>query len=186
MRPESESDDSDRAVSGYRAVLDRHRRHGQTKERQLTEGPRRIRGIGLDFDLRRRAVLPAGRPRTRPRAGDDVLGVEGLPGVVALLVVKRGPNAGSRFQLDQDKAIGRTAPGERHLPRRRHGVPAPRRVPPGAGEGYDGAPTSALNGTYVNRQPVEAAPPSNGDEVQIGKFRLVFLSGDQAQGDTRS
>ena len=35
----------------------------------------------------------------------------------------------------------------------------------------------SLNGTYVNREPVDTASLSNGDEVQIGKFRLVFLTG---------
>ena len=32
----------------------------------------------------------------------------------------------------------------------------------------------SLNGTYVNREPVDTAVLANGDEVQIGKFRLVF------------
>jgi pSer/pThr/pTyr-binding forkhead associated (FHA) protein len=32
----------------------------------------------------------------------------------------------------------------------------------------------SLNGTYVNREAVESAVLLNGDEVQIGKFRLVF------------
>ena len=35
----------------------------------------------------------------------------------------------------------------------------------------------SLNGTYVNREPVDTAVLANGDEVQIGKFRLVFLTG---------
>ena len=35
----------------------------------------------------------------------------------------------------------------------------------------------SLNGTYVNREPVESAVLRNGDDIQIGKFRLVFLSG---------
>ncbi|MUM34533.1 glycogen accumulation regulator GarA, partial [Mycolicibacterium sp. CBMA 361] len=35
----------------------------------------------------------------------------------------------------------------------------------------------SLNGTYVNREPVDSAVLANGDEVQIGKFRLVFLIG---------
>ncbi len=35
----------------------------------------------------------------------------------------------------------------------------------------------SLNGTYVNREPVDSAVLANGDEVQIGKFRLVFLTG---------
>ena len=35
----------------------------------------------------------------------------------------------------------------------------------------------SLNGTYVNREPVDTAVLANGDEVQIGKFRLVFVAG---------
>jgi pSer/pThr/pTyr-binding forkhead associated (FHA) protein len=35
---------------------------------------------------------------------------------------------------------------------------------------------SSLNGTYVNRTPVESVPLANGDEIQMGKFRLVFLT----------
>ena len=36
--------------------------------------------------------------------------------------------------------------------------------------------TASLNGTYVNRKPVESVALANGDEIQIGKFRLVFLA----------
>ena len=41
----------------------------------------------------------------------------------------------------------------------------------------------SLNGTYVNREPVDSAVLANGDEVQIGKFRLVFLAGPRSQGE---
>ena len=35
----------------------------------------------------------------------------------------------------------------------------------------------SLNGTYVNRQRIEdQAPLKNGDELQIGRFKLVFLT----------
>ena len=34
----------------------------------------------------------------------------------------------------------------------------------------------SLNGTYVNREPVDSAVLANGDEIRIGKFRLVFLT----------
>ena len=34
----------------------------------------------------------------------------------------------------------------------------------------------SLNGTDVNREPVASAVLANGDEIQIGKFRLVFLT----------
>jgi len=42
----------------------------------------------------------------------------------------------------------------------------------------------SLNGTYVNREPVDSAVLANGDEVQIGKFRLVFLTGPKADDDS--
>jgi pSer/pThr/pTyr-binding forkhead associated (FHA) protein len=35
----------------------------------------------------------------------------------------------------------------------------------------------SLNGTFVNRHRVESAPLSSGDEIQIGKFKLVFFTG---------
>ncbi|HVL33758.1 MAG TPA: FHA domain-containing protein, partial [Actinomycetota bacterium] len=34
----------------------------------------------------------------------------------------------------------------------------------------------SLNGTYVNRQRVDAAELVSGDEVQIGKFKIVFYT----------
>ncbi|MDT5304161.1 MAG: hypothetical protein QOG79_7782, partial [Mycobacterium sp.] len=34
----------------------------------------------------------------------------------------------------------------------------------------------SLNSTYVNREPVDSAVLVNGDEVQIGKFRLTFVT----------
>ena len=40
----------------------------------------------------------------------------------------------------------------------------------------------SLNGTYLNRERIEDAPLTNGDEVQIGKFRLVFLTGGDRSG----
>jgi pSer/pThr/pTyr-binding forkhead associated (FHA) protein len=34
----------------------------------------------------------------------------------------------------------------------------------------------SLNGTYVNRQRIETHRLSDGDELQIGKYKLAFLS----------
>ena len=34
----------------------------------------------------------------------------------------------------------------------------------------------SLNGTYVNRQRIDSAQLVDGDEIQIGKYRLIFLS----------
>ena len=45
------------------------------------------------------------------------------------------------------------------------------------GDSFTVTDSGSLNGTYVNREPVDSAVLANGDEVQIGKFRLVFLTG---------
>lgn len=106
----------------------------------------------------------------------SLTGVEGLPEGQALLVVKRGPNAGSRFLLDQDSTSAGRHPdsdiflddvtvSRRHAEFRKEG------------QSFTVVDVGSLNGTYVNREPVDSATLSNGDEVQIGKFRLVFLTG---------
>ncbi len=45
------------------------------------------------------------------------------------------------------------------------------------GEGYVVRDVGSLNGTYLNRERIEEAALENGDEVQIGKFKLVFFLG---------
>ncbi|MBM3146617.1 MAG: FHA domain-containing protein, partial [Actinobacteria bacterium] len=35
---------------------------------------------------------------------------------------------------------------------------------------------NSLNGTYVNRQRLERALLTDGDELQIGKYKLTFIS----------
>ncbi|SNR54773.1 FHA domain-containing protein [Haloechinothrix alba] len=108
-------------------------------------------------------------------------GVEALPAGSALLVVKRGPNAGSRFLLDRDTTSAGRHPdsdiflddvtvSRRHAEFRREG-----------GE-FVVIDVGSLNGTYVNREPVDQAVLAGGDEVQIGKFRLVFLTAAAAEG----
>ena len=112
-------------------------------------------------------------------------GLEALSAESALLVVKRGPNAGSRFQLDKEVVSAGRHPqsdiflddvtvSRRHAEFRR------------TGEGYEVSDVGSLNGTYVNREPIESSGLSNGDEVQIGKFRLVFLTGSQSAGEAGS
>jgi pSer/pThr/pTyr-binding forkhead associated (FHA) protein len=114
-------------------------------------------------------------------AGDvgDV-GVESLPVGTALLVVKRGPNAGSRFLLDKDMTTaGRHPESDIFLDdvtvSRRHAEFSR------TGGSFLVRDVGSLNGTYLNRERIDEAPLSNGDEVQIGKFRLVYLtSGGEA------
>jgi pSer/pThr/pTyr-binding forkhead associated (FHA) protein len=43
------------------------------------------------------------------------------------------------------------------------------------GEDFRLRDVGSLNGTYVNRERVDAADLHHGDEVQIGKYRLSFV-----------
>ncbi len=96
----------------------------------------------------------------------------------ALLVVKRGPNAGSRYALDTDVVhVGRHPESEIFL----DDITVSRRHAEFVREGsnFTVRDVGSLNGTYVNRERIENAPLVHGDEVQIGKFKLVFVtSGD--------
>ena len=94
----------------------------------------------------------------------------------ALLVVKRGQNAGSQFLLDKDvTTAGRHPESDIFLDditvSRRH---AEIRRKDGAFFVHD---LGSLNGTYVNRERVESTQLASGDEIQIGKFKLAFFTG---------
>ncbi len=109
---------------------------------------------------------------------DEELGaaLEGLPEGMGMLVVRRGPNAGSRYMLDTElTTLGRHPDSEIFLDditvSRRHAVV--RRVD----DGYDLSDVGSLNGTYVNHERVETAPLHSLDEVQVGRFVLTFLVG---------
>ncbi|MEA2703869.1 MAG: hypothetical protein QOD63_1814 [Actinomycetota bacterium] len=94
----------------------------------------------------------------------------------AVLVVKRGDNAGSKFALDSDVVrAGRHPNSDIFLDditvSRRHAEVVR------AADGYLVRDAGSLNGTYLNRERIDEAPLANGDEVQIGKYRLVFFAG---------
>lgn len=101
--------------------------------------------------------------------------VEGFPSGSALLVVKRGPNAGSRFLLDQPVTSAGRYPGSDVF---LDDITVSRRHAEFQLEAceFRVIDVGSLNGTYVNRKPVDSAVLANGDEIQIGKFRLVFLN----------
>jgi len=96
---------------------------------------------------------------------------------IGMLVVKRGPNAGSKFVLDNDVTkAGRHPDSDIFLDdvtvSRRHAEIQHDT------DGYQLRDVGSLNGTYLNRERIESeAPLQNGDELQIGKFKLVFFSG---------
>ena len=106
----------------------------------------------------------------------DAAAVDALPEGSALLVVVRGPGAGSRFLLDTDVvSAGRHPDSDIFLDditvsRRQVEF---RRVD----GGYEVVDAGSLNGTYVNRDRIDQATLQNGDEVRIGKFRLSYFTG---------
>jgi hypothetical protein len=105
----------------------------------------------------------------------QVSAAEGSQGRSALLLVIRGPNAGSRFVLDQPvTSVGRHPHSDIFLDdvtvSRHH---AEFRLEDGQHRIVD---LDSLNNTYVNQEPVHSAVLVKGDEIQIGKFRLLFLT----------
>jgi pSer/pThr/pTyr-binding forkhead associated (FHA) protein len=109
--------------------------------------------------------------------GDEevVVSVHDFPPDAGLLVVKRGPNVGSRYLLSPDMtSIGRHPESDIFLDdvtvSRRHAEV--RR----ADGGFSVRDVGSLNGTYLNRERIEEAPLRHGDELQVGMFRLVFLT----------
>lgn len=105
----------------------------------------------------------------------DAAAVDALPEGSALLIVQRGPGSGSRYLLDTEMVSAGRHPesdifldditvSRRHVEFRRDA---------GAYRVHD---VGSLNGTYVNRDRIDEVLLQNGDEVRIGKFRLVFFS----------
>jgi pSer/pThr/pTyr-binding forkhead associated (FHA) protein len=106
----------------------------------------------------------------------EIIAEEAVPDAewTAVLVVKRGPNAGSRFPLHQAvTSAGRNPRSDIFLDdvtvSRQH---AEFRADRGELQVVD---IGSLNGVYVNGQPIDSAVLTSGDEIQMGKFRLVLL-----------
>lgn len=101
--------------------------------------------------------------------------MDDLPAGVGMLVVTRGPNSGSRFALDEPLVTAGRHPDSAIFldditVSRRHAEV--RKV----ADGYRVADVGSLNGTYLNRHRVEEAELHDGDELQIGTFKLVYLA----------
>ncbi len=105
---------------------------------------------------------------------DLVVPMSELDQGVGVLIVRAGSQAGDRFSLDTDiTRLGRHPDSEISLDditvSRRHAEVQRTE------QGYAVADSGSLNGTYVNQERVERAILQHGDELQIGKFRLVFF-----------
>lgn len=153
-------------------------------------GSPRSADAGLRFDdlpaaETTRTLSPVGREPDPSADLDDTAedaearSISGLPPDTALLVVKRGPNAGSRFLLDQSVTTAGRHPrsdiflddvtvSRRHAEFRRDG------------DRFTVHDVGSLNGTYVNGERAEKRQLATGDEVQVGKFKLVAHVADPA------
>ena len=99
------------------------------------------------------------------------LGVKGP----ALVVRSGGGRAGETFHPEGDRTmIGRSPDCDVFLDdvtvSRRHAVLVRRE------DGFAIDDQGSLNGTFLNRRRIESAPLEDGDEVQIGKYRLTFFA----------
>ncbi len=133
------------------------------------------------------SLPPVGLPEATEAAesglsATDRTAIDALPDGSALLVVQRGPNTGARFLLDSETTTAGRRPdsdiflddvtvSRRHAEfvRRPGGVFAVRDV-------------GSLNGTYVQRDRIDEVVLRHGDEVQIGKYRLVFHPSPRSGG----
>ena len=136
---------------------------------------------GMDDTTTLHGLGGSGGPTGAPEPADEAAEAEReanaviealLPGT-ALLVVQQGPSAGARFLLDADTTtVGRNPDNEIFLDDitvSRHHARFVRNE-----AGFAVEDVGSLNGTYVNRSAVERVTLAGGDEVQIGKFRMVF------------
>lgn len=119
-----------------------------------------------------------------PDEGEDVTGRYPQIGVdvpdageVGQLVVTRGATAGSKYVLDQKEvSIGRHPDSEIFLDdvtvSRHHAL-----VLTDASGQCTIEDAGSLNGTYLDGERVERAQLREGAQIQVGKFRLVFVMG---------
>jgi len=112
----------------------------------------------------------------RLSAGDQAA-IDALGPDHALLIVHYGPNQGARFLLDVDStSAGRSVNSDIFLDdvtvSRQHVIFERN------GTQFSIRDAGSLNGTYVNHVSVADAVLTDGDEVQIGKYRLTFHAGN--------
>ena len=133
-------------------------------------------GAALDVRGEDHTISLAPVDETIDPSDDISVGIDELPEGGGVLLVKRGPGAGSRFVLELDVVTaGRHPESDIFLDdvtvSRRHAEVFR------SGEGYAVRDVGSLNGTYLNRERIEREMPlANGDEVQVGRFKLVFLT----------
>lgn len=93
-----------------------------------------------------------------------------------MLIVYRGPSKGSRFLLSDVATVGRSTESEVFLDdvtvSRKHAF-----ISKVKGKGFHLKDLGSLNGTYVNGYSADEVTLLAGDEIQIGKFHMLFFGG---------
>ena len=110
--------------------------------------------------------------------------LEELPPGVGLLVLRQGTVAGSSYRVEAPStSAGRHPDSDIFLDditvSRRHAEIVR------SGDDYRVRDVGSLNGTYLNRERIEDAPLRNGDELQIGRFRLSFVVNETREPGAR-
>jgi FHA domain/Double zinc ribbon len=135
-------------------------------------------GVTLDSMSNRTVTLARVDPLLDALGPEDdvVVDLDALPDGIGVLVIRAGSGdlSGSQFELaDVLTRVGRHPSSEIPLDditvSRRHAEIT--RV----GTSYFVRDIGSLNGTYVNQERIEDAELRHGDELQVGKFRLVFF-----------
>lgn len=114
-----------------------------------------------------------------PTADSPALPDESASGPQGMFVVRKGQQRGSRIALDLDRVtIGRHPESDIFLDditvSRRHAEIHR------TASGFEVSDAGSLNGTYINRKLVEKSSLADGDELQVGKFKLVYVAlGDE-------
>ncbi len=98
----------------------------------------------------------------------------------AMLVIHKGPAKGSRYLITtQGCTIGRSHDSDIFLDdvtvSRKHAAISFL----SNASVFEIVDSSSLNGTYINSQSIERQKLQSGDQVQIGKFHLVFITGQR-------
>ena len=132
-------------------------------------------GADLDLEDDHHTTMSVVVPVDSP-AEEIEIELDELPRGVGMLVVTRGPNSGSKFALDEPVTTAGRHPDsiiflDDITVSRRHAE-----VRQVAG-GYVVVDVGSLNGTYLNRERVDESPLRDGDELQVGTFKLLFVAG---------
>ncbi len=104
-----------------------------------------------------------------------VIPIENMKGIKPSLIVLRGPNKGEKFIVDKDElTLGRHPESDIFLGditvSRNHAKIVK------IGNTYEVQDAGSLNGTYVNNEQIEKSVLSDQDVIQVGKFKLMYLT----------